>query len=187
MPSHLRCHRRHHHPTPSLLSWTTTTIDKNDAVWPKNVHVELAEAIHRGDSKGKRETKEHEGGGVGISNGDDAPGFVVRWWDPPQPRDMGAGAGVGTSLAPAVAMPRRTGAAAAGVAMMGPLMTAGADKNATTESRFPQRRSIRWTLQSACTNAGGRGGGGTTRRRQTTTATTAALSRNGAGQGGGGC
>ena len=60
------------------MSWTTTTIDKNDAVWPKNVHVELAEAIHRGDSKGKRETKEHEGGGVGISNGADfgGPGHV---------------------------------------------------------------------------------------------------------------
>ena len=26
-----------------------------DAIWPENVHVELAKAIHRDDSKGKRE------------------------------------------------------------------------------------------------------------------------------------
>ncbi len=36
--------------------------------------VELAEAIHRDDGKGKREKKERGGG----SDGDDAPGFAVR-------------------------------------------------------------------------------------------------------------
>ena len=36
--------------------------------------VELAEAIHRDDGKGKREKKERGGG----SDDDDAPGFAVR-------------------------------------------------------------------------------------------------------------
>ena len=44
------------------------------------------------------------------------------------------------------------------MATTGPMMTVGAEKNVTTEARFPQRRSIRWTLQSARTSAGGRGG-----------------------------
>ena len=39
--------------------------------------VELAKAIHRDDSKGKREKKEHRGGDVGISDDDDAPSFAV--------------------------------------------------------------------------------------------------------------
>ena len=38
--------------------------------------VELAEAIHRNDGKGKREKKERGGGG-GIGDNDDAPGFAV--------------------------------------------------------------------------------------------------------------
>ena len=40
--------------------------------------VELAEAIHRDDGKGKREKKERGGGSVGIGNDDDAPGFAIR-------------------------------------------------------------------------------------------------------------
>ena len=39
--------------------------------------VELAEAIHRDDGKGKREKKERRAGSVGVSNNDDAPGFAV--------------------------------------------------------------------------------------------------------------
>ena len=39
--------------------------------------MELAKAIHRDDGKGKREKKEHGGGGVGVSDEDDAPGFAV--------------------------------------------------------------------------------------------------------------
>ncbi len=44
--------------------------------------VELAEAIHRDDGKGKREKKERGGGGGGGGVGDDdddddAPGFAV--------------------------------------------------------------------------------------------------------------
>ena len=39
--------------------------------------MELAEAIHRDDGKGKREKKERGGGSVGISDDDDAPGFAV--------------------------------------------------------------------------------------------------------------
>ncbi len=39
--------------------------------------MELAKAIHRDDSKGKREKKEHRGSSVGISDDDDAPGFAV--------------------------------------------------------------------------------------------------------------
>ena len=39
--------------------------------------VELAEAIHRDDGKGKREKKERGGGSVGVSDDDDAPGFAV--------------------------------------------------------------------------------------------------------------
>ena len=39
--------------------------------------VELAEAIHRDDGKGKREKKERGGGSVGVSDDNDAPGFAV--------------------------------------------------------------------------------------------------------------
>ena len=39
--------------------------------------MELAEAIHRDNGKGKREKKERTGGSVGIGDDDDAPGFVV--------------------------------------------------------------------------------------------------------------
>ena len=39
--------------------------------------VELAEAIHRDDGKGKREKKERGGGSVGVSDDDNAPGFAV--------------------------------------------------------------------------------------------------------------
>ncbi len=39
--------------------------------------MELAEAIHWDDGKGKREKKERGGGSIGFSN-DDAPGFAVR-------------------------------------------------------------------------------------------------------------
>ena len=53
------------------------TIDDNDTVCPKNVHVELAKAIHRDDGKGKREKKEHESGSVGVDNDNDTLGFVV--------------------------------------------------------------------------------------------------------------
>ncbi len=38
--------------------------------------VELAEAIHRDNGKGKREKKERGGGG-GVDDNDDAPGFAV--------------------------------------------------------------------------------------------------------------
>jgi len=39
--------------------------------------VELAEAIHWDDGKGKREKKDRRGVGVGVSNNNDAPGFAV--------------------------------------------------------------------------------------------------------------
>ncbi len=39
--------------------------------------MELAKAIHWDDRKGKREKKEHGGGGVGVSNNDNAPSFAV--------------------------------------------------------------------------------------------------------------
>ena len=45
--------------------------------------VELAEAIHRDDGKGKREKKDRRGGGcggsvgVGVGDNDNAPGFAV--------------------------------------------------------------------------------------------------------------
>ena len=39
--------------------------------------MELAEAIHRDDGKGKREKKDRRGVGVGFGNNDDAPGFAV--------------------------------------------------------------------------------------------------------------
>ena len=44
--------------------------------------MELAEAIHRDNGKGKREKKERGGGSVGVGsvgvgNVDDAPGFAV--------------------------------------------------------------------------------------------------------------
>jgi hypothetical protein len=39
--------------------------------------VELVEAIHRDDSKGKREKKERRGGSVGVSDDNDALGFAV--------------------------------------------------------------------------------------------------------------
>jgi len=39
--------------------------------------VELAEAIHWDDGKGKREKKERGGGSVGLGDADDAPGFAV--------------------------------------------------------------------------------------------------------------
>ena len=57
--------------------WTTTTINNDNAVRPKNVRVELAKAIHRDNGKGKREKKERRGGGVGVGNNNDAPGFAV--------------------------------------------------------------------------------------------------------------
>ena len=63
--------------------------------------------------------------------------------------------GVGASLAPTTATLRRTGAVV--TAMAGPPMTVGAEKNATTKVRFPQRRSICWNMQSARTDARGRG------------------------------
>ncbi len=37
LASRLRCSRCHHCPTPASLSWTTVTIDNDDAVRPKNV------------------------------------------------------------------------------------------------------------------------------------------------------
>ena len=37
LPSHHRCHRHHHRPTPALSLWTMATIDDDDAVRPKNV------------------------------------------------------------------------------------------------------------------------------------------------------
>ena len=40
--------------------------------------MELAEAIHRDEGKGKREKKERGGSGsVGVGNDDNAPGFAV--------------------------------------------------------------------------------------------------------------
>ena len=39
--------------------------------------MELAETIHLDDNKGKREKKEHGGGGVGIGDEDNAPDFAV--------------------------------------------------------------------------------------------------------------
>ena len=39
--------------------------------------MELAEAIHRDDGKGKREKKERGGGSVGVSNDGNAPGFAI--------------------------------------------------------------------------------------------------------------
>jgi hypothetical protein len=39
--------------------------------------VELAEAIHRDDGKGKREKKERGGGSVGVGNDNVAPGFAA--------------------------------------------------------------------------------------------------------------
>jgi hypothetical protein len=39
--------------------------------------VELAEAIHRDNGKGKREKKERRGGSVGVSDDDNALGFAV--------------------------------------------------------------------------------------------------------------
>jgi hypothetical protein len=43
-------------------------------------------------------------------------------------------------------------------ATTGPPTTAGAEKNATTEVRFPQRLSIRWTPSSTRTGTGWKGG-----------------------------
>ena len=39
--------------------------------------MELAKAIHRDDSKVKREKKECGGGGVGVGNNNNAPGFAA--------------------------------------------------------------------------------------------------------------
>ena len=39
--------------------------------------VELAEAIHQDDGKGKRDKKEHGGGSVSIGDDDNAPSFAV--------------------------------------------------------------------------------------------------------------
>ena len=39
--------------------------------------MELAEAIHRDDGKGKREKKERRGSSVGVDDDDDTPGFAV--------------------------------------------------------------------------------------------------------------
>ena len=39
--------------------------------------MELAEAIHRDNGKGKREKKERGGGGVGVGNNQDVPSFAV--------------------------------------------------------------------------------------------------------------
>ena len=39
--------------------------------------MELAEAIHRDDGKGKWEKKERGGGSVGVGDVDDAPCFAV--------------------------------------------------------------------------------------------------------------
>ena len=39
--------------------------------------MELAEAIHQDDGKDKREKKERRGGGIGVGNDNDAPGFAV--------------------------------------------------------------------------------------------------------------
>ena len=39
--------------------------------------MKLAEAIHWDNGKGKREKKERGGGGVGVVNDNDAPGFAV--------------------------------------------------------------------------------------------------------------
>ena len=39
--------------------------------------MELAEAIHRDDGKGKREKKECGGGSAGVSENDNAPSFAV--------------------------------------------------------------------------------------------------------------
>ena len=52
-------------------------INDNNAVWPKIMRVELAEAIHWDDSKGKREKKEHGSSGISVSDDDDNPGFAV--------------------------------------------------------------------------------------------------------------
>jgi len=43
----------------------------------KESAVELAEAIHRVNRKGKREKKEREGGSIGVGDEDNAPGFAV--------------------------------------------------------------------------------------------------------------
>jgi hypothetical protein len=58
------------------LSLTTTTINNDNAVLLKNVHVEWAKAIHRDNGKGKREKKECRGSGIGVGNNDNVPGFA---------------------------------------------------------------------------------------------------------------
>jgi len=63
--------------------------------------------------------------------------------------------GAGASLAPTATTLRRTGTV---TATTGPPTTAGAEKNVTTEARFPQRLSIRWTPPSRRTGAGWKGG-----------------------------
>ena len=52
-------------------------IDNNNSVRPKNMCMELAEAIHWDVGKGKREKKERGGGSVGVGNNNDASGFAV--------------------------------------------------------------------------------------------------------------
>ena len=96
--------------------------------------VELAEAIHRDNGKGKREKKERRGGSVGVGDNDDAPALRS---DDGTILDSAAWVRARTA-----ATPRRTGAA---TATTGPPMTAGVEKNAMTEVRFPQWLSICWT------------------------------------------
>ena len=105
----------------------------------------MAKAIHWDNGKGKREKKECGGGSIGISNN------CGQMTGPSSTTRMG----VGTSLAPTAGTLRRTGTS---MATMGPLTTAGAEKNATTEVRFPQWLSIRWTLPGMHTSAGWKGG-----------------------------
>ena len=53
------------------------TINNTDAIRPKNVRVELANAIYWDNGKGKREKKEHRGSGIGVGDNKDALSFAV--------------------------------------------------------------------------------------------------------------
>ena len=79
------------------------------------------------------------------------------WSDDRTILDRAARARAQVLLLPDGSNAEENGAAATPTATTEPPTTAGAEKNTTTEARFPQRRSICWTPQSAHTGAGGRG------------------------------
>ncbi len=54
-----------------MLSWTTATINNNDAIRQKNVPWNWLRPSIRMMAKKRR------GGGIGVGNDNDAPGFAV--------------------------------------------------------------------------------------------------------------